>query len=149
MRDQTVRSGTRSAIQESLNVYPEDWHGFCLGFSTGHMGWGLTLREVDTAELDHEPIRTRQQANPTLEEAFFRQITYDTDAKRLRFAYFHEGAEREWSLEQPEKVLYERIRGDEKELRIDVQGGTTALVQLKFVETPERLGVVDDKEPGC
>lgn len=149
MKDQTIRSGTRSAVQESLNVYPEDWHGFCLGFSTGHLDWELTLREVETADLDHEPIPTRQQSAPTIEDAFFRQITFDPGAKRLRFAYFHEGAEREWSLEQPRKILYERIRGDEKELRIDVQSGTTALVQLKLVETPERLGVVDDKEPGC
>lgn len=149
MLDQTIRSGTVSALQESLNVHPDDWQGFCLGFSTGHAGYALVLREIETATLDHEPIPARQRATPTIDEAFFRQIGFDAQPNRLRLALFHEGAEKEWVLERPKRLVYERIRSDEKELRIDLEDGNTALIQLHWAETPERLGVVNDQEPGC
>lgn len=149
MLDQTIRSGTVSALQESLNLQPDDWHGFCLGFSTGHLGYALILRQLETAALDHEPIPTRQRTQPVIEDAFFRQINFDAERDELRFAFFHEGAEKEQALVRPKRLIYERIRSDAKELRVDLPDGSTALIQLYKVETPERLGVVNDKEPGC
>lgn len=145
MKDPTVRAGTLSAIHESMNVAPEHWQGFCLGFSTGHLGWELELREVDTAKLDHEPIPTRQRSEPVLDCAFFRQLGYELDTKSLWFSYYHKGYEKKWTIEQPRLINYERIRGDEKELRVDLDNGTTVLIQLHLVDIPERIG--DDNRP--
>jgi hypothetical protein len=145
MKDPTVRAGTLSAIHESMNVPSEHWHGFCLGFSTGHLGWALELREVETAQLDHEPIPTREKSEPALDCAFLRQIGHDSEAKKFWISYYHKGYEKEWTLEQPRNLDYERIRGDEKELRIDLENGTSVLVQLHLVDVPERVG--DDNRP--
>ena len=145
MTDQTVRAGTLSAIHESHSLAREDWHGFCFGFSTGHMGWAMVLRKVDTEELDQSPIPTRQASAPAMDCAFFRQASYDSGADRLQISYYHKGAEKEWALERPKLLHYERIRGDEKELRIDLGNGTTALLQLHLEDTPERIG--DDNRP--
>lgn len=149
MLGQSIRSGTVSAVQESLTLAPADWHGFCLGFSTGHMGFSLVLREVEADKLDHDPIPVRQSAPSTIRDGFFRQIRFDGNQQRLTFAFFHEGAEKEHFLDRPKRITYERIRSDVKELRIDLEDGRTALIELQEAESPERLDVVNDKEPGC
>lgn len=145
MDDQSTRAGTLSAVQESTQVAKEHWQGFCLGFSTGHMGWALEVREVESDELDHDPIPTRKSTAPALDGAFIRQIGYQPDQNLIWFSYYHEGYEKEWTLEQPRKLNYERVRGDAKELRIDLANGRSTLIQLKLVDIPERVG--DDNRP--
>lgn len=145
MEDQSTRAGTLSAVLESMQVARENWTGFCLGFSTGHMGWALEVREVESSQLDQNPIPTRENTEPSLDCAFIRQTGYQPEKDRIWFSYYHKGHEKEWSLERPAGLNYERIRGDAKELRIDLEGGRTTLIQLKLVDIPERVG--DDNRP--
>lgn len=145
MKDPTARAGTLSAIHESANIAREDWHGFSFGFSTGHLGWALVLREVETAQLDHEPIPTREKADPTLDCAFFRQIGYDGGSNRFRISYYRKGYEKEWALDNAKILNYERIRGDRKELRIDLGNGMTTLIELTLEDIREPLE--DDNKP--